>query len=38
MGVGSVFVVHTKHRKEKLFLRAIDFAYIKVTLLTFQHL
>jgi hypothetical protein len=25
-----VFLVHTKHRKGKLALRAVDFAYIKV--------
>ncbi len=27
---GPVFLVHTKHRKGKLALRAVDFAYIKV--------
>jgi hypothetical protein len=26
MGAGSVFVVHTEYRKEKLAIRAVDFA------------
>jgi hypothetical protein len=38
-GAGSVFVAHTKHRKGKPALRAVDFAerhgYIKVSIYTF---
>jgi large subunit ribosomal protein L8e len=40
-GAGSVFVAHTKHRKGKPALRAVDFAerhgYIKVWLRSFIH-